>query len=168
MQALINELLWADTEPSDTQRVTELSNTDRNMSVFSNNAVNYLRFLLNLLSSPQLLCCINETFIMGLIDGSRTSARDMETNYVVLTACFSAMHVYHHSVPTGGVYCARGSNVDSTDSSAAALRAERCYKINATFRLEAGHRRGWADLGWSWDVRWVSLWLKETGSKQQQ
>lgn len=82
---------------------------------------------------------------MGLIDGSRTSARDMETNYVVLTACFSAMHVYHHSVPTGGVYCARGSNVDSTDSSAAALRAERCYKINATFRLEAGHRRGWAE-----------------------
>lgn len=98
---------------------------------------------------------------MGLIDGSRTSARDMETNYVVLTACFSAMHVNHHSVPTGGVYCARGGNVDS---SAAALRAQSGV-IKLT--LLSDLRRDIGEAGLTWGEAEMSAGCR-CGSKKRE
>lgn len=101
---------------------------------------------------------------MGLIDGSRTSARDMETNYVVLTACFSTMHVYHHSVPTGGVYCARGGNVDSTDSSAAALRAQSGV---IKLALLSDLRRDIGEAGLTWGEAEMSAGCR-CGSKKRE
>ena len=93
----MNKLLRHDTEQNEKQCSGEFSNIADNMSIFDNKFLNYLRSLLKLFSSPQLLCCINKTFIMDLIDRSRTGARGMETNYVVVTGRFNAIDLYHNS-----------------------------------------------------------------------
>lgn len=73
---------------------------------------------------------------MDLIDRSRTRARGIETNYVVVTGGFSALDTCHHSSLRGGPCFEQRGTVAT--ACAPPARTARCHKVYASFSLGMG------------------------------
>lgn len=81
------KLLRHDTEPTEMQPSVQ---THRgHCDNFDSNKITYGLF--SSYSRPFSCFVANKTFIMDLIDRSRTRARGMETNYVAVTGSLSAL-----------------------------------------------------------------------------